>query len=139
MSSDDRMSKAFNKGDQVTLIGSWDNKGTVFYRDAVVHSCGKKQMVLTCAATGEELGRHYAPVCGDLAKVTSFNWIGVWPRLSREEAETLCLEAGALVVKAEREHLADRRERFADASPGYFAALDKAEAELHEPRVHANP
>lgn len=129
------MSKAFNKGDQVTLIGSWDNKGTVFYRNAVVHSCGKKQMVLTCATTGEELGRHYRPERGALEKVTGFNWVGVWPRLSREEAEALCLEVGALVVKANREHLAERRIRFADAEPGYFAALDKSEAELHEPRA----
>lgn len=128
------MSKAFNKGDLVTLIGSWDNKGTVSYRDAIVHSCGKKQMVLTCATTGEELGRHYAPARGSLDKVTGFNWLGVWPRQSREEAEALCLEAGALVIKAVREHLAERRVRYADDKK-FLAALDREEAQLHEPRA----
>lgn len=126
------MSKTFTKGEQVTLISSWDNKGTVTFRDAVVYSCGKKQMVLTDAVSGEEIGRHFVPERGSLDTVSAFNWQGVWPRLDRAQAEALCLEAGAKIVAAVREGLQQRRERWPDDA-GYLAALAKTETELHEP------
>lgn len=133
------MSKAFKKGQLVTYVASWDNKGTVTFRDAIVHSCGAKQMVLTDAATGKEMGRHFAPVLGSLDNVSAFNWGGTFPRMTEEEATAVCLKVGELVVKAEREHIAARRIQYASASAGYHAALDKGEAELHEPRAMRYP
>lgn len=54
--------KAFTKGQRVTLINSWNGKDIYSVTPAIVHSCGTKQMVLTHAETGEELGRHFRPV-----------------------------------------------------------------------------
>lgn len=51
----------FTKGQTVNLIQNWDSKGTVSVTPAIVYSCGKKQMVLTHAVTGEELGRTFLP------------------------------------------------------------------------------
>jgi hypothetical protein len=51
----------FKKGQIVNLVKDWDGKGTVYIAPAIVHSCGKKQMVLTHAVTGVELGRHFRP------------------------------------------------------------------------------
>ena len=56
--------KVFTKGQAVTYIVNFDDKGLFVFRQAVVYSCGKKQMVLTDAATGEEMGRHYRPEVG---------------------------------------------------------------------------
>lgn len=116
------MSKAFTKGDAVTLLRSWDNKGTVTYTDAIVYSCGAKRMVITCAATGRELGRQFAPVRGSLDNVGSFNWQGVFPRMTEEQAVEACLEAGAKVVEAVRRNYAHRSDILAN---------------LHEPRAMA--
>lgn len=120
------MTKAFKKGDEVTYIGDWDHKGTVYYRHAVVYSCGKKQMVLTDAVTGEEMGRHFRPVVGEIT--------GTFPRMTDEQAIAKCLEVGARIVAEER----TRMER-AIALCGYgedheyTKAVRKDIAALHEP------
>lgn len=51
----------FKKNQAVTFIRNWDSKGTVAITPAIVHSCGKKRMVLTHATTGVELGREFRP------------------------------------------------------------------------------
>ena len=53
--------KYYKKGQLVTVIKSWDDKGTMYIRDAVVHSCGLKRLILTDANTGEEFGDWYNP------------------------------------------------------------------------------
>jgi hypothetical protein len=132
------MSKAFNKGDKVTHIASWDDKGTVTYRNALVHSCGMKQMILTDEATGEEIGRHFAPVLGSLEE--SVRRCGVtFPRMTEEEAIAACLKVGALWVEAERERIAACRAYYANERASYHAALDEDEAKLHEPRALRYP
>jgi len=124
----------FTKGDKATLLGSLDNKGTVFHRDVIVHSCGRKQMVLTDATTGEELGRHFAPVVGTLAVVTSFNWQATFHRMTEQEATEAALRLGAMIVAYE----AGRLNQCIERSPGdarYVAAIRRDLAELHEPRA----
>lgn len=97
------MTKAFNKGDKVTLIGGWssgdrdlDDKFSdisYFHMDATVFSCGKKQMILT-DELGAELGRNFVPAnaadmddatCGKFQQLT-------FPRMSTEEAAAKALE-----------------------------------------------
>ena len=39
--------KRFTKGDAVTVIRSWDGKGTYTFEHSTIYSCGKVQMVLT--------------------------------------------------------------------------------------------
>lgn len=118
----------FKKGDRVTHFGDWDSKGTVSYRQCVVHSCGKKQMVLTDLATGEEAGRHFHPIA---AEGTA---LGTRPALSNEQAETLCLTLGAEVLVQERARFADRLQRWPDDA-GFVAAMHEGIAALHEPRA----
>jgi hypothetical protein len=124
------MSKAFTKGQKVTLIGSWDNKGSVYFSQAVVHSCGKKQMILTDETTGEEIGRHFRPAVGSLDTVTSFNWEGTFDRLSDDDAAALCLSAGAAVIVAVKAEIANVRRHSGDANYRW----EEIEA-LHEPRA----
>lgn len=132
------MAKAFTKGQKVTYIASWDNRGTVYFRHAIVHSCGTKQMVLTDEATGAEMGRHFAPIRGaELSDVTGFNWSATFPRMAHEEARAFCLAVGAKIVERQRAHFAERRERFANAGQGYFDSIAKDESLLHEPRAES--
>ena len=127
---------AFKKGQEVTYICSWDNKGTVYFQHAVVYSCGKKQMVLTDAVSGVEMGRHYAPEVGDVATVSGFNWGATFPRLTDAEAEVLCLQLGARIVEINREQYTVRADgTWGQKDKGYRAAMLKDIAELHEPRA----
>ena len=34
----------FKKGEKVRVIRTWDDKGTVYTQDFIVHSCGKKEL-----------------------------------------------------------------------------------------------
>lgn len=129
------MSKAFKKGDLVTIIGNWDSKGTAYFQHAIVHSCGTKRMVLTSEASGEELGRNFLPVEATDVVVTN-ETVGrslTFKRLSDEEATALCLEMGANVIKYETEHF-DRCVARSE-SVHYQAAIERSRAQLHEPRA----
>lgn len=55
------MAKEFKKGEAVTLVRNWNSKGEFAVTAAIVYSCGAKQMVLTDAETGYELGRNFLP------------------------------------------------------------------------------
>ena len=121
------MTKAFKKNDLVTYIADWDRKGTVYYRNAIVHSCGKVQMVLVDAETGACMGRHFRPVEGDERG-------GTFARLTEEDAIALGLHIAERLLVKEREHFKRCLEKWGD-EPGYAAAIRKDEAELHEPRV----
>lgn len=124
--------KAFNKGEAVTLVGSWDNKGTFYFTQAVVYSCGTKQMVLTCAESGAELGRHYFPQVGNVDTLHAFNWRATFKRMTDEEANALCLELGAklpAVFAAENARREQHNEKI-----GYVTLCALRLDELHEPR-----
>lgn len=127
------MNKAFKKGELVTYVASWDNKGTFYYVNAVVHSCGAKQMVLTDEATGEEMGRHFAPRIGDAETVSISNWGATFKRMTDEQAEALCLELAAKLPalwQAENERRAAHNEKI-----GRVMLLPYDLNELHEPRA----
>jgi len=125
------MSKAFNKSDKVTFINDWDRKGTFYFQHAVVYSCGNKQMVLTDATSGEEMGRHYAPEHGEI--------IGTFPRMTDEEATAHCLKAAADYVAAQPEYyermIKNNSERYPEDR--YYEKSMRADLEkIHEPRAH---
>lgn len=125
------MTKAFNKGDLVTYISSWDNKGTVVYRQAVVVSCGKKQMTLQ-TENGVMMGRNYHPVAG-----TTEGLGGTFPRMEGEELERVALQIAANIVASETKHFETCLA--AGHGEGYDAAIRKQMNELHEPQVMAYP
>lgn len=80
----------FKKSQNVNLVKSWDDKGTVSITPAIVYSCGKKQMVLTHAVTGEELGRNFKPM--------REGWAGELVLTIEENAETVAMEM-AIVIR----------------------------------------
>jgi hypothetical protein len=51
----------FKKGQHVYEIASWNNGGKFFIREAIVHACGKKRMVLNSLDGTRCLGRNYRP------------------------------------------------------------------------------
>lgn len=127
------MSKAFKKGELVTYVASWDNKGTFYFVQAIVHSCGAKQMVLTSEETGEEMGRHYSPKAGDVETLHMGNWGATFKRMTDAEAEALCLELAAKVPsmwKAENE-----RRRTHNENIGRTVLCLYDLNEVHEPRA----
>jgi hypothetical protein len=112
------MTKAFTKGQEVTHIAAWNRSGTVYYRDAIVHSCGKVQMVLTDAETGEEMGRHFHPGAD-----RKYGFAQTFPRMTKEEAVAKCLEVGAEVLVSERAHFA--RCLASNGSEGYNRSIQR--------------
>lgn len=121
------MTKAFNKGDEVTYISDWDRKGTVFFRHAIVYSCGKKQMVLTDAETGEEMGRHFRPYRAETGNA------GTFARMTDDEAAAAALALAENILARETAHF-ERCLQNDTAGEGYKNAIRKSMAQLHEPR-----
>lgn len=121
------MTKAFNKGDEVTYISDWDRKGTTYFHHAIVYSCGKKQMVLTDAETGEEMGRHFRPVRAEIG------FAGTFARMTDAEATAAALALAENIIA--RETADFERCLQLDADEGYKNAIRKNLANLHEPRA----
>jgi hypothetical protein len=93
----------FKKGDAVCWISDWDNKGQVRIVRAVVYSCGKKRMVLSDAASGEELGRNYRP-----REVQGAHVVCGCVTLEGDEAkvEAMALELGRQIIAHQHEQYA---------------------------------
>lgn len=121
----------FKKGDAVCWISDWDRKGTVHIVRAIVHSCGKKQMVLTNAETGKELGRHFYPhelqswgygfqteTCAIVTLVSD-----------KAEVEALALSLAERIYEREN---AEYERRIAN-TPEHEAYFRKQQALLHAP------
>lgn len=123
------MSKQFKKGDKVTVFSSWDNAGTVYAVQAVVHSCGNKRMILTSEATGAELGNNYRP---EYLPSHCIRWDGckVVHRLGGSELWSTGMALAEYWLKSQRAHLETLR-----SNPYYSSAwIARIESELHEPR-----
>lgn len=125
--------KAFKKGEMVTHFGDWDRKGTVYFRQAVVYSCGKKEMILTDKTTGEELGRFFKPV------EATGNELGTRKVMSDDDAKSLGLDLAIEVIKKEVAHLHNCINRYGNAAgnaanDGYVKAIEKDLDAIHNPR-----
>jgi hypothetical protein len=131
------MATAFRKGQKVTFIADWDRKGTVTFRHAVVYSCGMKQMVLTDAVTGDEMGRHFKPAVGSLETIKTDNCYrmagGTFPRMTDEEAVEAGLKVAAAIQQYEREHFA--RCLAGGHGEGYNMSIRKDIDALHDLRA----
>ena len=135
------MAKAFKKGDEVTLIGSWDGKGTIWVREAIVGSCGTKRMALMDAETGACLGRNFNPVRATESEVLDTWNVLTFPRLTSVETHEMALECGVktvenkrAVVEARIENLRNGLETLTNKDVYIESRLKELEA-LHEPRV----
>ena len=94
--------KDFTKGDRVTLIRDWNDKGAVYFNQAIVFSCGAKRMILTDEETGEELGRNYSP------KLAANGALGTRPRV---EGAELIAEAFAVAAASQARRIARFEDR----------------------------
>lgn len=114
----------FKKGQKVLVLARWDHLAKFYVREAVVHACGKKQMVLA-KLDGECIGRNYLPAekqWGDMVVV---------PMMDLEAAKARALEMA-------HEWKARELARFAECivkagpigGPGYVAAIEKDIAAL---------
>lgn len=121
------MTKDFNKGDEVTYIADWDCKGTTYFRHAIVYSCGKKQMVLTDAETGEEMGRHFDPKRAETGNA------GTFARMTDAEAAAAALALAKNILANETAHF-ERCLQKDTADEGYKNSIRRSMAKLHEPR-----
>ena len=115
--------KTFTKGQNVTHITNWDHNGTFVFRQALVYSCGKKQMILTDLLTGEEIGRHFNPEIGAA---------NTFPVMTTEEATEKSLQMATEFLETETAryiHLSTLEE-FGEA---YCKEMLRLLADLHEP------
>jgi len=131
---EDDMAKAFKKGDRVTAISSWDNRGTVAFIQCVVRSCGAKQLLLTIEATGKPcdigLWRSLVPA------VATGDDMGVHHRLEGEALHSTLRAASLRFLNEERTRLNSAIKRTADHGlPSNFShAMKNTLSRLHEPR-----
>lgn len=126
------MKPAFKKGDLVTHFGTWDNRGTIWFRQCRVYSCGHKVMILTDVKSGEEIGREFRPV-----KASGLE-LGTYEAMTDKEAESFCLPLGQAYIDQQRFHFqrcieGNLTSRF--SSESYREAMQKLSDELHEPRA----
>lgn len=131
------MAKAFKKDQLVTFISDYDRKGTVYFVNAIVYSCGNKQMVLINEATGQEMGRHFKPTLGNIEvvyggpnEVIGFPG-GTFPRMTKEEA----IEVGMKIAANIQQYNIARLNRCIEmngTNAGYVAAIRKDLDALHE-------
>lgn len=129
---------AFKKGDLVTHFCDYDRKGTVSYRQCIVHSCGKKQMVLTDLKTGKEMGRHFRPEIGGFHFDDYLVYSGTMPVMSEEDSVAFALSIASQIVAAEKSRLERALARSGDNH--YFKQNMLREIDLlHEPRVIEYP
>lgn len=129
--------KPFKKGENVTYIASWDDNGTFYFQQAIVESCGAKQMVLRHAETGVLMGRHFRPEIG-ISHCASALYTpsksGIFKGMTDEEAREVCLQEAAFYLTWRREQINDR---IASATPGspYEEGMKRTLAKLHEPEA----
>ena len=126
--------KTFTKGQPVTFLQNWDDKGTVRIVDLTVYSCGKKQMVLVDGSGTKFEGRHFYP--GE----TQHSYSRVVARLTKDDAVAAALALGAEIVAAER----DRKEQLIACydfgeQAGYTKAMRLDIAALHEGGLSDGP
>lgn len=95
----------FTKGQRVNFVQNWDSKGTVSVTPAIVYSCGKKQMVLTHAETGVELGRQFRP--------QREGWHNEWTLTADEDANAFAMEQA---IRIRNEFIAHETKMIAESN-----------------------
>ena len=115
----------FTKGQKVTYIRDWDRKGTVTINQLVVHSCGKKQMILVDENGKKFSGQNFLP------KNEQY-WGGVVvDRLEGDEAEKLAIEVAEKIIKKEMAHY--NRCLEGGHGEGYDEVIRENIAKIHSP------
>ena len=118
----------FTKGQPVTFLQNWDDKGTVRIVELTVCSCGKKQMVLVDGSGTKFQGHHFLPV------EAQYGHSRVVARLSHEDAVAAAMVLGAEIVAAERSRY-EHALTIPGCGDGYYNAMRRDIAALHEPRA----
>lgn len=148
------MAKAasFKKGEQVIHIARYNDKGKFVFQRAVVNSCGKKQMTLSDATTGEMMGRNFCPVEGFVSlhavcknveagerPAHHFVSSGTFKDMSDEDAMAMCLKLSAEWIAYQGVYLKGLQQKNAHLAgcaahlAGYVASLQKSIDKLGEP------
>jgi len=117
----------FKKGEKVSYISDWDRKGTVVTREAIVYSCGKKQMILTCAISGKEIGRNFKPQVAEAGET------GTYKLLEGDALQAAAMLVAEKVLEKERAHFA--RCLAIGAGANYDDGIRKQLAQLHDAEV----
>jgi hypothetical protein len=125
------LSVMFTKGQAVHFLQNWDSKGTVRVIDLVVHSCGKKQMILVDEAGVKFQGRNFHPT-----EQQGISRGRVVARLAKADAIAAALALGAEIVAQERARMERQIASYGyPEEHGYTKAMRQNLAALHEPRA----
>lgn len=122
------------KGDEVTVIGTWDRKGTVYVSHYVVRSAGKKQIHLIKLDGSNAEYRTYRASVGAV-----FQMSDPFTIVPTEEYTGALAMDWAVVCLAEFTRRIEARKAMHEARGTYDAFEQRVYAdniaELHEPRV----
>ena len=125
----------FKKGEAVTVFIDTDQLGTVAYRQARVHSCGMKRLLLISDKTGEMFGTDMKPELGSVDTPQSgyyISWV-VFRRLEGEALQSTALQIATFNRAAHQKYWEDRITRYAAST--YIPAAKEHLAAMHEPQV----
>jgi hypothetical protein len=117
----------FVKGETVYRIHSWDGKGTFFVEPCIVHSCGKKRMVLYSIDRSRCVGTDFRPVEEQQGRGTIVRCA------DRVEAEVRALKLASEWIPAEIKRREETLAHHSDsglASPAYTRKMNEHIAEL---------
>jgi hypothetical protein len=123
----------FKKGQHIYEIASWNNGGKFFVREAIVHACGKKRMVLNSLDGTRCLGHNYRPTIDqyehriDGQPVRCLSVVIDLPSL--DAAKTLALELAAEWLVREIAHT-ERCIAHNPDSPAYVRLMTESLATL---------
>lgn len=115
----------FKKSQSVLKIGRWNHLGAFYIVPATVVSCGKIQMVLQHAETGECLGRNFKP------SIEQYGDCEIRADLTIEQARERALELSAKWIAKDIARMRDAIERAGPVGgDGYVRKMQANIAEL---------
>lgn len=118
--------KAFEKNELVTYIADWDRKGTFYFQQAIVRSCGAKRLHLVDASNGANMGRNFAPVVAEAYYTNQHTF----KYLTNEEAAAKCIELAEAFLIEEKAQL--EKQVALDVSEQHTKCMHEQLEELHE-------
>lgn len=129
-----QMASKFTKGDRVAVLRSWNNKGTVTIRRAIVEAFGPKICRLRDPLTGEMFKAAYSTRPNNsgmvLETMAIFNGCIVIADCCSAELELTAIYHGEKIIEGNIAYYEDILERRTDASSGYITAITKDRDEL---------
>lgn len=123
------MAKKFKKGDKVAVLSSWNNKGTVTIRRAIIEAFGPKICRCRDAVTGEMFRAAISTRPNNsglvLEVMRDFNGLIIIPDTSSVELEMTAEYHGEKIREGNINRLQTILDNYTGTTPGYVDAIKR--------------